>query len=260
MYSKEEFQQGLNTRSFGRKLFFFNSLDSTNACAKTLASTGAEEGTVVITEHQTAGRGRFGRTWLAESGSNLLFSLVIRPALEIDKVGLLPFFAASGIALAIEAVSGTHCECKWPNDVLLNGKKCCGILIESSFQKNVLDYAIIGVGLNVNQKSFGEGLDSKATSLRQECGREFDRRDIFQHIMTSLESFYPEVGTGNFDTILKEWKVRMTMFGKQITLTQGEEEIHGRVIALAPDGGLVLITPHGQRVCYAGDVTVLRTN
>ncbi len=258
MYSKEELQSGLHTCIFGKKIFTYDSIDSTNACAKTLASTGAEEGTVVIAEYQIAGRGRLGRTWQAESGSSLLFSTIIRPTLEINKVGLLPFFAAAGVALALEAVTGTRCECKWPNDVLLNGKKCCGILLESSFQHNVLDYAVIGIGVNVNQKLFGEDLKDRATSLIQECGREFDRRDVFRRIMTSLELLYSEIKIGSFETTLNEWKTRTTMFGKHVTLTQAGELLHGHAISLSADGGLVLATPDGQRVCYAGDVTFTR--
>jgi BirA family biotin operon repressor/biotin-[acetyl-CoA-carboxylase] ligase len=255
MYSKEELQNGLKTQTFGKKIFTYDSIDSTNACAKTLASTGVEEGTVVIAEYQTVGRGRLGRTWQAESGSNLLFSTIIRPTLEINKVGLLPFYAAAGVALALETVTGRRCECKWPNDILLNGKKCCGILLESSFQHNVLDYAVIGIGVNVNQKVFGADLENRATSLIQEFGREFDRRDIFHRVMTSLELLYSRVKIGNFEKTLTEWKARTTMFGKQVTLIQAGEYLHGRAITLSDDGGLVLATPDGQRVCYAGDVT-----
>jgi BirA family transcriptional regulator, biotin operon repressor / biotin---[acetyl-CoA-carboxylase] ligase len=255
MYSKEELQNGLCTQIFGKKIFTYDSLDSTNACAKTLAGTGAEEGTVVITEYQTAGRGRLGRTWQAESGSNLLFSIIIRPTLEINKLGLLPFFAAAAVALALESMTGERCECKWPNDILLSGKKCCGILLESSFQHNVLDYAVIGIGVNVNQKVFGEDIRERATSLCQECGKQFDRRRVFQQIITSLESFYSDVKIGNFENTLNEWKARTTIFGKQITLTQAGEHLCGRAITLSADGGLVLATSSGQRVCYAGDVT-----
>jgi BirA family transcriptional regulator, biotin operon repressor / biotin---[acetyl-CoA-carboxylase] ligase len=255
MYSKEELQNGLHTFIFGKKIFTYDSIDSTNTCAKTLASTGAEEGTVVMAEYQTAGHGRLGRTWQAESGSNLLFSTIIRPKLEINKIGLLPFFAAAGVALALETVTGARCECKWPNDVLLNGKKCCGILLESSFQHNVLDYAVMGIGVNINQKVFGGDLKDRATSLSQECGREFDRRDVFHRIMTSLELLYSEVKIGNFEITLNEWKTRTTMFGKQVTLTQAGVRLHGRAITLSADGGLVLATPDGQQVCYAGDVT-----
>jgi BirA family biotin operon repressor/biotin-[acetyl-CoA-carboxylase] ligase len=260
MYSKDELQRGLNTHTFGRELFVYDSIDSTNTCAKALASTHAEEGTVVITEYQTAGRGRLGRTWLAESGSSLLFSVIIRPTIDLNKIGLLPIFAAASVALAVEAASGISCECKWPNDVLMNGKKCCGILIESAFQHHVLDYAIIGIGLNVNQKSFSEELADKATSLNRECNKEFDRKEVFHRVMTSLESLYSEVVQGNFSTTLKEWKARSSMFGKLITLTQAGKEIRGRAFALAADGGLVLTTPHGQSVYYAGDVTIVKQN
>jgi len=256
MYSKEELQNGLNTRIFGKKIFIYDSIDSTNACAKTLASTGAEEGTVVIAEYQTAGHGRLGRIWHSESGSNLLFSAIIRPTLEINKIGLLPFFAAAGIALALEAITSSRCECKWPNDVLLNGKKCCGILMESSFQHNVLDYAIIGIGVNVNQKLFSGDLKDRATSLSQEYGKEFDRRIIFQQIMKSLELLYTEVKIGKFEVTLHEWKARTKMFGKHVTLTQAGEPLCGCAMSLSSDGGLVLATPDGQRVCYAGDVTL----
>jgi BirA family transcriptional regulator, biotin operon repressor / biotin---[acetyl-CoA-carboxylase] ligase len=258
MYLKDKLQGGLNTHTFGRKLFVFDSLDSTNACAKTLAGTGAEEGTVVISEYQTAGRGRLGRSWESESGSNLLFSFIVRPSFDKSKVGLLPFFAATGIALAVETATGVPCECKWPNDVLMNGKKCCGILIESAFQNEMVDYVIMGVGLNVNQTSYGEDLDIKATSLKKECNKDFDRRDVFQQIMASLEFLYPDVKAGDFGKVLKEWKVRATMIGKEITLTQASEEIHGRVVALADDGGLLLSTPDGEHTYYAGDVTVIQ--
>ncbi len=254
MYSKEELQSGLNTLIFGKKIFTYESIDSTNLCAKTLAGSGAEEGTVIITEFQTAGRGRLGRTWQAEAEKNLLFSVIIRPKLEINKIGLLPFFAAVGVAQALETVTGIRFECKWPNDVLLNEKKCCGILLESSFQNNVLDYAVIGIGVNVNQKAFDVEIKERATSLSQECGREFDRRELFHRIMTSLELLYSEVKNGNFIKTLNEWRVRTTIFGKQITISQAGELLNGRAIALSADGGLVIATPDGQRVCYAGDV------
>ena len=245
MYSEEELQRDLTTKVFGRKIFTYDSIDSTNTCAKTLASNGAKEGAVVITDHQTAGRGRLGRTWFAEPGSSLLFSIIIRPTLTINNVGLLPFFAAVSIALAIEKVTNMQCECKWPNDILLNGRKCCGILMESAFQQNKLDYVIIGIGLNVNQNIFLSKLEGKATSLSNENGVEFDRRNIFCHIMSSLESLYTEVSRGDFKSVLMEWKARTAIFGKQITLTQAADVIDGTAIALADDGGLVVETAKG---------------
>ena len=243
MYTEEELKHGLTTQVFGRKLFIYDSIDSTNACAKTFANKGAEEGTVVIADHQTAGRGRFGRIWLAEPGSSLLFSVIIRPTFRTDKIGLLPLFAATGIALAVETVTGMQCECKWPNDILLNKKKCCGILLESTSLQNKL----------------GE-LEGKATSLSNECGTEFDRRNVFCQIMSSLESHYTEVSKGNFNTVLMEWKARATIFGERITLTQAADVIDGIAIGLAPDGGLVVETETCQRVFHAGDVTIAKHN
>jgi len=258
MYSEEELRRGLTTKVFGSKLFVYDSIDSTNNQAKVLANKGAEEGTVVIADYQTAGRGRLGRAWFAEPGSSLLFSVIIRPTFAADKIGLLPFFAAVGVALAIEKVTGIKCECKWPNDILLNGNKCCGILMESAFQQNIHDYVIIGIGLNINQKIFIGDLESKATSLSNECSIEFDRRNVFCQIMSSLESLYTNTSKGDFDAVLKEWKTRAAIFGKQITLTQSSEVISGTAIALAADGGLVVETKTDRRVFYAGDVTLAK--
>ncbi len=122
MLSKKEILKGLKTRVVGKKLFVFESIDSTNACAKTLAETGTPEGTVVVADHQTAGRGRLGRTWNSEPGRNLLFSVVLRPTLPKESSGFLTFYSAVFIARALERVTGRPVECKWPNDILINAK------------------------------------------------------------------------------------------------------------------------------------------
>jgi BirA family biotin operon repressor/biotin-[acetyl-CoA-carboxylase] ligase len=257
MYSEEELTRGLTTHVFGRTVFVYDSIGSTNTYAKDIAAKGAGEGTVVIADHQTAGRGRFGRIWEAETGLNVLFSLIIRPTVSMDKIGLLPFFAAVGIALAVENVAGIQCECKWPNDILSHGKKCCGILMESVVQKEKLDYAVIGIGLNVNQKNFVDSLNSKATSLCNECGREFDRKDMFRQIMSSLELLYQPVCKGDFTAVIREWKARAAIFGKQIKLTLANDVIQGVALGLASDGGLIVETNSQQRVFYAGDVSLI---
>jgi BirA family transcriptional regulator, biotin operon repressor / biotin---[acetyl-CoA-carboxylase] ligase len=257
MIPKEEFEKGLNTRILGQKLFVYDTVNSTNTWAKKIAAIGAKEGTVVVADYQMAGHGRLGRTWVSEAGSNLLFSIIVRPRLDSSKAGLLPFFAAVGTAFAVEGITGLHCECKWPNDVLLNGKKCCGILLESGFKHNELDYAVIGIGLNVNQRYFGEDLYSKATSLCIGSGKEFDRKIVFQRVLISLESLYTDVKKGYFDITLREWNSRTAMFGKQITLNQAGQTVTGRAISLTDDGGLMLETREGVRTFYAGDVTVI---
>jgi BirA family biotin operon repressor/biotin-[acetyl-CoA-carboxylase] ligase len=256
MISKEELISGLETKAFGKKIFVYETLDSTNACAKALADTGAPEGTVVISEHQTAGRGRQGRSWHSQPGHNLLFSVILRPGLEKDKAGLLPFFAAYSAALAIEQHTGSKCECKWPNDIMINGKKCCGILMENCFQSNSIDFTIAGIGLNINQENFPVELKNKATSLKSECGRGFDRPAIFRQIMRTMESVYSEFISEHSGNILEKWKSHANMFGKNILIDVSGRKISGKAVDLSANGGLILDTPEGRKVFYSGDVTV----
>ncbi len=256
MYSETELLDGLNTKIFGRKLYIYDNIESTNLLAKKVASLGAIEGTTVITDLQTAGRGRLGRTWIGDPARNLLLSIVVRPKIDNKKMGLLPFFASVGACFTIEGLTGLQCECKWPNDLILNGKKCCGILIESSFQESSLEYVIIGIGINVNQEHFGNDLDKKATSLLNECGRIIEVKDVFKQLMISLESLYLDVRRGYFDTVLREWKSRAKMFGREITLQQMEKEISGKAVDLSNDGGLILECRDGLQTFYSGDVTI----
>lgn len=260
MYSRTDLQNGLRTQVFGKNLVIYDSIDSTNSCAKILAASGTPEGSIVIAENQTEGRGRLGRRWISEPGTCLLFSLVIRPTLEINKVGLLPFFVAAAVAIAIEKATGMQCECKWPNDVLLNGKKCCGILLESTFQHNLLEYAVIGIGININQASFDGDLEETATSLKLAAHKSFDRYEIFRSIVESLEHLYGDIKAGDFKKTLSEWNSRATIFDKQVELSQSGERIYGRAIALSADGGLILETSDGKRIFYAGDVTIIKNN
>jgi BirA family biotin operon repressor/biotin-[acetyl-CoA-carboxylase] ligase len=256
MLSKEELQQGLSTHIVGRKLFVFASIDSTNACAKTLADAGTEEGAVVVADFQTAGQGRQGRSWQSEPGANLLFSCILRPQLPQEQAGLLTFYASVAVARALEAVAGTTIECKWPNDVLLNGKKCCGILLENSFVGGAISSSILGIGVNINQLHFPPDLEKRATSLRRELGMEFNRNHILQAILGELDALLPEVKQGAFERILSEWNARCTMFGKSITIANHDSTFVGTALRLHTDGGLVVDTAEGRRIVYSGDITV----
>lgn len=257
MLSKEDVFKGLKTRVIGKKLFVFESIDSTNACAKTLAETGTPEGTVVITDNQTAGRGRLGRTWVSEPGANLLFSIVLRPTLQKESAGLLTFYSAVFIARAVEKVSNLAVECKWPNDILMHGKKCCGILLENSFQQDRLDFSIVGIGINVNQSSFQDDLNDRATSLFKECGKEFDRIAVLRILLQEADSLLPSIQKGHAGKIMEEWNAHCTMFGRPVTISHGESLISGTALHLDAEGGLVIKTSAGQSTFYAGDVTIV---
>jgi BirA family biotin operon repressor/biotin-[acetyl-CoA-carboxylase] ligase len=257
MFTRDDIIVGLNTTVIGRKLFVFDSLDSTNTCAKTLADAGLEEGTVVLADYQTAGRGRQGRSWLSEPAMNILLSIILRPSISKEQASLLTFYAAVSVARVLECMNVGKVECKWPNDVLLNGKKCCGILLENSFQQDRLIYSVVGIGLNVNQTQFDNGISTRATSVARESGSTFDRKDIIQILLKETDRLLPSLADGRINTIVDEWKDWCTMFGKSVTLTQGEETISGTALGIEADGRLVLSTLSGQSTYFAGDVTIV---
>jgi len=259
MLSKTELQENLHTTIIGKKLFLFDSIDSTNTCAKALAETNCEEGTVVIAEMQTAGRGRLGRTWSSDSGKNLLFSILLRPAISIEQSGLLSLLAAVATSSAIESVLGIKTFCKWPNDLLFEGKKCCGILLESSITAKTFQYAIVGIGLNVNQPQFPDELNARATSLIAASGNSINRTMLLKSILEYFDRYYIMLLKNDTDTIVKDWRNRSTMLGKSITFIQENNTITGIARDITNDGGLILETPTGTNVFYAGEVTLSST-
>lgn len=260
MISKATVLRGLRTNVIGKKLFVFESIDSTNACARTLAETGTPEGTVVVADFQSNGRGRLGRSWKSEPGANLLFSIVLRPTIQKEQAAILTFFSAVFIAQALEQTTGQSVECKWPNDILLRGKKCCGILLENSFSQDRLDFSVIGVGINVNQSSFPGDLEKKATSLTREVGHTVDRTKLLQQLFREADMLLPVLKAGDLSTIMARWNSRCSMFGKSVLIEHGKEKISGTALRLDDDGGLVVQTASGLSTFYAADVTIVEEN
>jgi BirA family biotin operon repressor/biotin-[acetyl-CoA-carboxylase] ligase len=244
-------------RKFGSKIFTFETIDSTNNCAKALAACWAEEGTLVLAEQQTAGRGRLGRTWQANPNENLIFSIILRPELPAEAVNLLPLYAAVALAEAIEKETGLRIECKWPNDLLIGGKKTAGILLEGSLKENAVEYVVLGIGLNVNQTAFPPELGERATSLRLQAGREIDRNALLREILQALESRYLSIMKKGFHTILPLWLSRTTMISREISVSQEGTVISGIVKGLSPEGALILQSNGSERTFFAGDVTIV---
>lgn len=257
MLSKEDITGGLSTEVVGKKVFLFESIDSTNSCARALGDAGTAEGAVVAAEYQTDGRGRLGRSWIAEPGTSLLFSVLLRPPITVETSGLLTLYASAAIAKAVEDSTGLKVECKWPNDLLLRGKKFCGILIENSFQQSGLSYSVIGAGINVNQPELPAEISEKATSLSREAGKTLDRDKILLRTLTELDAMYGAVRRGDFDDAVSEWTKRCSMFGKTITVQEHDSAVSGVAVRLNRDGGLVILTQLGERTIYAGDVSVV---
>ena len=247
----------LNGRKFGSKVFAFDTIDSTNNCARALAGCWAEEGTLVFAERQTAGKGRLGRSWLANPYENLTFSLVLRPTLPPEALNLLPLYAAVAVAEAVEHETGLSVECKWPNDLLIGGKKTAGILLEGSLKEEGLEYVVLGIGVNVNQTSFPDDISPRATSLKAEAGRDIDRILLLREILKSLETHYAAIMKKGFRNLIPLWLSRTTMLNKEISVTQDGTVISGIVKGLSPEGALILDAGGTEKTLFAGDVTIL---
>ncbi len=257
MYTAQTLRQGLKTRRFGAKIYTFDTIDSTNNCARALAACWAEEGTVIIAERQTAGRGRMGRTWTANALENLTFSVILRPTVPAEDLNLLPLYVGVAVVDAIRRVTGLDIQCKWPNDLLLNGKKVAGILLEGSLKESSVDFVVIGIGVNVNQHEFPPELAGKATSLVMETGKEFNREELFREIMRSLESHYRSLGKRGFSEVIPLWTERSNFIGQHVSLSQNGSVLTGVVAGLNDHGALVLDQDGTQRAFVAGDVSIL---
>lgn len=255
----DDVQEQLATDRFGQVMRGYEEVGSTNERAAAWAKEGAPEGAVVLTEYQTSGRGRQGRSWDAEKGTNLLFSVVLRPQLATDRWSLITVAAGVAVAEAIEAFVRPHrAAIKWPNDVLLEGRKACGILLESSFSTPDAGTAVVlGVGLNVNQTAFPDALADTATSLRLVAGRPVPRAPLLGRLLGALEERYDAVQKGRAEGVRTAFQDRLASLGERTTLrlTGADRTVTGVVEGIAPEGALRLKTDEGRRTMHAGEVT-----
>jgi len=257
----DDVQAQLDTARFGQAMRGFESVGSTNTEAAAWAQEGAADGSVVVTEYQSEGRGRHGRTWDAQKGKNLMFSVVLRPVLEADRLGLITVAASVAVAEAIDAfLTGHEAALKWPNDVLLEGRKTCGMLLESSLsgaQAVTAEVVVLGVGLNVNQTDFPEALADTATSLHLTTGRTVPRVPLFARLLRRLEARYDAVQTGDGADVRTAFHDRLAALHESVTLRESDtgETITGVVQGITDTGALRLDTPDGPRTVHAGDVT-----
>jgi BirA family biotin operon repressor/biotin-[acetyl-CoA-carboxylase] ligase len=252
----EEVFQGLKTRVFTGPVHHFETLDSTNDLAKELAAQGAPEGAVVVAEAQTGGRGRLGREWDSPSGVGLYVSLVLRPMLPPMELPQITLTTAVAVVRAVRRVAGLAPGIKWPNDLLLNGKKLGGILTEMETESDRIRHVVVGLGLNVNNPGFPPELAATATSLTLAAGKTFSRVHLLQAWLEEFEELYGRFLNLGFPEILKEWKSSAVTLGKMITVRQGPREISGQALDVAPDGALLLRTANGEMVrVTSGEIT-----
>ncbi len=243
----------LGTRFMGGRVYYYPRLTSTMTAAREMARQGATEGTVVIADEQTAGRGRGKRLWLTPQG-NIALSIILYP----DKAYLPSLVMISSLAVvhSIKEVTGLDAQIKWPNDVLISSKKVCGILIESQVKGGVVVYAIVGIGVNVNLRvtDYPEIMTS-ATSLFQELGREVSRVGLIRCLLAELERLYLSLPWG--DSVYREWREKLVTLGRRVRVISGGTVHEGIAESVAPDGSLMLRRDDGSiRTIIAGDVTL----
>ena len=232
---------------FGRPRFDYDTIDSTMIDAVRRAEAGAEEGTMVIADRQTAGRGRLGRSWISEPGVGLYFSIVLRPPTPPERAAVLTLAMGLGVARGLAKVSGAVFDLRWPNDVLLNEKKCCGILVESAAEAGSLRYAVVGIGINVNQPSMPEEIAAIATSLRIETARSFDREAVLGEVLLSLESYYQLFCEQGARAVIEEFSEASSyVSGKVVTVDAPGGPVHGTTAGLDPAGVLLLRKEDGS--------------
>lgn len=246
-------ESALETQTLGRRLIYLTSTTSTMDVARAEAEADAAEGTIVVAEEQTAGRGRFGREWVSPAGKNVYVTVLLRPA--IDRLRRLSMLAPLATVLAIEEAAGVTALIKWPNDVLLSGRKVSGVLIDTELAGAEPRYALVGIGINVN---FDIPADSEisgiATSIKAETGREVPREPVLAALLNHIERLYRQEEA---EPIRAAWKSRLDTLGKDVRLNFHGEVHEGLAEDVDAEGNLVLLRPDGTRQAFsAGEVTL----
>ena len=261
MLSIKIIEANLQTRILGKEIEYYPSLGSTNTEALVLLEGGAKEGTVVVTDNQTAGRGRHGHSWFSQAGKGLTFSIILTPNIAGKSVGLISIVAGLAVGDSIERFQLVP-QLKWPNDILLSGKKCGGILVETRFQGNVLSSAIVGMGLNVNENrsEFPETIRPTTTSLSIEKESPVQRELAMAWILNSFERWYLQLKSGDIASIIPAWENRSAHLDKKVSFSWKGETTSGIFKGLAEDGEAIIrhLDDSGQMTLSSQEISIVR--
>lgn len=258
MYNKRELEQGLKTKTMGQAIYFYEETDTTNNRARELALEGAPEGTLVVAEKQTAGRGRRGKVWESPLGTGIWMSLVLRPQIMPAEASVLTLLCGLATAEAIKAETGLSAGIKWPNDILINGKKAVGILTEMDCEMSEVHFVIPGIGINVNTASFPPEIADIATSLYLECGKTVSRRRLVHKVLERLEEHYETfLRTGSFTAMLEDYRKHCITLGKEVHVL-GREPFFAEALDITPEGELLVRRADNgkEEVVFSGEVSI----
>lgn len=255
--SENELKSIRRTEWIGEEIFYFPVIDSTNTKAKQLAEEGYPAGTLVVAEQQDAGRGRRGRNWESPRGSGIFMTLMLKPDIRPDNASMLTLVAALAVAAAIRKCTGRPAGIKWPNDIVMNGKKVCGILTEMSAQIDYVNHVVVGIGINVHNESFPEELSDMATSLYLETGEHQNRAKLIEEVWEQFERYYEIfLQTEDLSGLVKEYEAHLVNMHQIVKVLDPKEPFEGKAMGITARGELMVDTWESRRLVSAGEVSV----
>lgn len=262
-FNEFEIKLALETEFIGKNLKFFKEIDSTNTFAKSFAEQNSNiDGLAIVSSHQTKGKGRLGRNWEMEKDKAIALSLILTPDISPFEATNITLLIGISVCRAIKKFTNLPAKIKWPNDIIINEKKVAGILVEISAEIEMLKYAIVGIGVNVNNEIFSADLCKKASSLKLESGENFNRSLLLAEILLEIEKIYQEYKKNfSFEPFLDEYKSLCLNIGREVKLKYKNQMICGTVLDISPQGELILLNSDGEKISISsGEVSLRNIN
>ena len=255
--SKEELESTIHTKWAGTQVAFFEETDSTNNEIRRLAEQGAPHGTLAVAERQLGGKGRRGRVWTSPAGVGIWMSMLLRPQIDPMAASMLTLVMALSTRRGIEKATGLKSEIKWPNDLVLNKKKICGILTEMSAQLDYINHVVIGIGINVQNESFPKEIEQVATSILMETGQHVNRAELIEAVLEQFERYYEIfLETEDLSGLVKEYNAHLINMQKQVRVLDPKEPYEAKAMGITPHGELIVDTWEGRKLVSSGEVSV----
>lgn len=255
--NRVEIKNDISGALIGTNVVCFDEVDSTNEVCKKMASDGLAEGSVIVAECQNGGKGRLGRKWVSQKGDGVWMSILLKP--DVSPAGISSITLAAGLAVCLTLRNdfGIHAEIKWPNDILLNNKKICGILTEMSGQIAKVDYVVVGIGINVNNAAFPEAIKNTATSIYIETGKKLKRSEIAKNVLKNFDSVYKRFRNGGFMCIKHDYEDMCLNIGKKVRVIKPSGSFEATAMGVNDNGELVIMKENGETTTvFSGEVSI----
>lgn len=258
LMTEAEIKSLMHTEWVAKEVLYFDTIDSTNTKAQELAEKGYPSGTLVVADKQESGKGRRGRSWVSPSGTGIFMTLMIKPDINPNNASMLTLVAALAVAKAITSVTDEEAMIKWPNDIVVNGKKVCGILTEMNAQFDYINHIVVGIGINVHNESFPEEISQMASSLMIEAGgKRFHRAQIIAETMSYFEQYYDTfLKTQDLSALVREYDKLLVNRNKSVRVLDPKEPFDGKAMGITPKGELIVDTWESRKLVSSGEVSV----